>query len=73
MKTTLSFVLLFLAGASGCKSGSHNTQPTATLENVEPPQKAEPPKFAEIYDSADEARIKWSGPFVSSEGTWVSE
>ena len=64
----------FLAGASGCESGSHNTQSaSATLENAEPPKEAEPPKFAEIYDSADEARIKWSGPFISSEGTWVSD
>jgi hypothetical protein len=68
MKTTLTFILLFLAGANGCDSGSHNTQSTSTT-----PQNVEPPKFAELYDSAENAEIKWSGPFVHSEGTWVSD
>jgi len=74
VKTTLTLILLFLAGANGCESASHNTQSTATTpQNVEPLKKAEPPKFAELYDSAENAQIKWSGPFVHSEGTWVSD
>jgi len=69
VKTTLTIVFLLLfAGANGCESASHTTQSTATT-----PQNAEPPKFADLYDSAEETRISWSGPFVSSEGTWLSD
>jgi hypothetical protein len=66
VKTTLTIVLLLLAGANGCESASHTTQSTTTTpQNVERPKKAEPPKFAE-FEVPWNTSFKQKGPGKSS-------